>query len=122
MSIPNNYQFFAPSAPPPPVTPQYCMVLVPQQYMAPAAPQQVAPQQHHDSRPPCKYGARCYRKNPKHFAKYRHPRGVMRRNQHPPAPALPPSPPPPPPKHKHRVFRNIGRALCRAVKVARFFI
>ena len=27
----------------------------------------------HDDRPICKYGADCYRKNPVHFAEYRHP-------------------------------------------------
>lgn len=27
----------------------------------------------YDNRPICKYGADCYRKNPAHFAEYRHP-------------------------------------------------
>lgn len=27
----------------------------------------------YDDRPICKYGADCYRKNPAHFAEYRHP-------------------------------------------------
>ena len=27
----------------------------------------------YDDRPMCKYGADCYRKNPAHFAEYRHP-------------------------------------------------
>ncbi len=26
-----------------------------------------------DTRPVCKYGAECYRKNPAHFEEYRHP-------------------------------------------------
>lgn len=26
-----------------------------------------------DARPACKYGTKCYRKNPAHFEEYRHP-------------------------------------------------
>jgi hypothetical protein len=44
-------------APPPPTAPVY------------AAPQQMAA----DPRPPCKYGASCYRKNPDHLRNYYHP-------------------------------------------------
>ena len=33
-----------------------------------------------DSRPMCKYGAECYRKNPAHFEEYRHPGISLRLN------------------------------------------
>ena len=87
---PSAPQQYAPSAPFVSVpqyaspSPQYVMVPVP----VPAAsfpepaPQMEQHQHHHyhPSKPPCKYGAKCYRKNPEHFKEHSHPPGVMERN------------------------------------------
>ena len=142
MSAHSEYLFGAPppSAPPAPAPQQYApstpFVSGPQQYApgpqqyvmvpVPAAPAasfpEPAPQmeqhQHHyhPSKPPCRYGIKCYRKNPEHFKKYSHPPGVMRRNQLPPPP-----PPPPPPRRKHKGLRKIGKVLGGALKIAPFF-
>ena len=69
---------------------QFPVPPVPQQYMFsdPRQYQQHQPHRHHE-KPPCPYGANCYRKNPEHFKEYSHPPGVMERNLS--------SPPPPPP-------------------------
>lgn len=99
MSYSDQYQFSEP-----PVGPQYYQEPYPfPYYQAPPMPQRVPHHHHHyDSRPPCPYGEECYRKNPEHFAKYRHPPGVMERNQQAPSPprargypSHPPSPSPP---------------------------
>ena len=73
--------YSAPSAFPPPVAPPPYFQQPPPGYVpAPAAVPAVGfvqqqQQQFGDSRPPCRYGAACYRKNPEHFREFSHPPG-----------------------------------------------